>query len=384
MPRQASWPPRLLRHKSGRARVYWKNRDYWFGRYGSREANEAYAEFVRAGPPQGPPKASARRTGLTVAEALERYLAYASGHYRHPDGRQTSEMSYVRAASAVLLAICPALKAEQFRGRALKEAREAMVKKGWCRSNVNHHVNVLKRVWKWLCSEELVTAEAYGSVRSVEALKRGRTQARESPRVLPAPPEHVEAALPYLSPHLEVAARLQLLTACRPGEALALDPAHLERREGVWLWRPAAHKTAHHGKERLILVGPRAQALLAPLLATHEGGPLLSPRASEQLRRLRVRQGAPTPRRSCLAGRYDLADAYDGEAYSKAVGRACDWAGVPRWRPNQLRHTAATLLAEEFGPLVAQTILGHANLRTSEVYIERDLSAALAAIAKAG
>jgi hypothetical protein len=179
MSRPASWPPRLLRHKSGRARVFWKGRDYWFGRYGTKEADEAYAEFVRTGPPQGrQTPGKARRTGLTVAEALERYQAYARGHYRHPDGTPTSEMNYVRAASAVLLAACPALKAEQFRGRALKEAREAMAAKGWCRSNVNHHVNVIKRIWKWLCSEELVTAEAYGGVRSVEALKRGRTRRR--------------------------------------------------------------------------------------------------------------------------------------------------------------------------------------------------------------
>jgi integrase len=97
-----------------------------------------------------------------------------------------------------------------------------------------------------------------------------------------------------------------------------------------------------------------------------------------------VRQGAPTPRRSRLAGRYDLGERYDGEAYSKAVGRACDWAGVPRWAPNQLRHSAATLLAEEFGPLVAQTILGHASLRTTEIYAARSLEGAIAAIAKTG
>lgn len=384
MGRPASWPPRLTRHKSGRARVSWKNRDYWFGKYGTKEADEAYAEFVRAGPPQGEAAPKPRRTGLTVAEAVERYEQYAERHYRHPDGRETSEMSYVRAASAVLLAACPALKAEAFRGRALKGARDEMVRKGWCRTNVNHHANVVKRMWKWLASEELVSAEAYGSVRSVEALKRGRTEARESPRVLPAPLSHVEAALPFLSPHLEVAARLQLLTACRPGEALALDPAEVERRPGVWLWTPEKHKTAHHGRRRVILVGPQAQALLAPLLASHPGGVLFSPARSEALRRLRVRQGAPTPRRLCLAGRYDLGECYDGVAYSKAVGRACDRAEVPRWTPNQLRHSAATALAERFGWEVTRLVLGHSSVSVTRVYVEDQLPKAIDAIAKAG
>lgn len=388
MPRQAQWPPPIHRTVRGAARVRIAGHDHYLGAYGSEEAAREFARLIKDGPPEPGEDWGKRKKPrpLTVAEAVERYDAFADVHYRHPDdGRSTSEIAYVRAAGKVLLAVCPAMKADDFRGKALKAARDAMVAKGWCRTNVNHHVNVVKRMWKWLASEELVSAEAYGSLRAVEALKAGRTTARESPRVRPAPPDHVEAALAYLTPHLQAAVRLQVYTACRPGEALAFDPAHVERREGgVWLWRPARHKTQHHGKERLILVGPRAQAVLLPLLATHVSGPLFSPRRSEALRRAAIRAGARTPRPTPLAGRYPQGDRFDGIAYARAVTRACARAEVPRWRPNQLRHAAATLLAAEFGPVVAQTILGHSHLRTTEVYAERDLAAALAAVGKAG
>lgn len=381
MGRKASWPPRIQCHPSGQARVRIKGKDVWLGRHGSKEAAERYAELVRAGEPQP------RTRALTVAEAVERYDDYARSHYVKPDGTPTSEVAYVVRALGVLLAVCPAMRAEDFRGVMLKKARDEMVKRGWCRTNTNHHVNVIKRAWKWLLAEELITAESYASVRAVEALKAGRTSAPEREKVRPAVEADVLATLPFLSPHLRAVVRLQLATACRPGEAVALDPDEIEYAEPVWLWRPQAHKTAYRGKGKLILVGPRAQEVLAPLLDAHEGGFLFGPKKSEALRRAEVRAASATPRRTSLAGRPGrpwLSDFYGPLAYTKAVARACERAGVPHWSPGRLRHLAGTLLAAEFGPIVAQTIMGHANLRTTEIYCERDLKPALAAILKVG
>lgn len=384
MPREAQWPPRIQLHrKSGQARVRVNRQDYYLGPFGSDEAARKYAELVA----RGRPEPGARPPGphrLTVAEAAELYERHAEAYYRKPDGRPTGEMGYVRAACRALLDVCPRMPAEEFRARALKEVREHMVKKGWCRRNVNHHTNTVKRVWKWLCSEELVPAECHASLRAVEALKAGRTAAPERPRVPPADPAHVEATLPHLTPHLAAAARVQLYSACRPGEALALDPAEVERAGEVWLWRPESHKTAYRGKGKLILLGPKAQAVLLPLLEAHPGGLLFSPRRSEALRRAAVRAGARSPRRSPLAGRHPVGDRYTVEAYDKAIGRACRSAGVPHWNANQLRHLAATVLAAKYGPVVAQTILGHANLRTTEVYAEVSLPPAVAAVAETG
>lgn len=43
--------------------------------------------------------------------------------------------------------------------------------------------------------------------------------------------------------------------------------AHIiERDEGVWRYRPRKHKTEHRGRERVVLLGPRAQAVIAPFL----------------------------------------------------------------------------------------------------------------------
>jgi integrase len=61
----------------------------------------------------------------------------------------------------------------------------------------------------------------------------------------------------------------------------------------------------------------------------------------------------------------------------QAIHRAADKAGVPRWNPNQLRHARATLLRKLKGIEAARVQLGHAAVKTTEIYAERDLEAAM-------
>lgn len=63
---------------------------------------------------------------------------------------------------------------------------------------------------------------------------------------------------------------------------------------------------------------------------------------------------------------------YNDETYCRAVKRACLRAGVPKWTPNQLRHTAATLIRENYGLEAAKIILGHQSAVTTEIYAEKD------------
>ena len=109
----------------------------------------------------------------------------------------------------------------------------------------------------------------------------------------------------------------------------------------VWEYRPTAHKTEHHGKARIIMIGPRAQAVLAPWL--DGDGPIF--------------------------GRLVA-------SYRRAIHRGCDRAGIPRWSPNRLRHTAATMIRRDFGLEAGAVVLGHAKIETTQVYAERDLGRA--------
>jgi len=85
-------------------------------------------------------------------------------------------------------------------------------------------------------------------------------------------------------------------------------------------------------------------------------------------------------------------DRYDKNSYGWAVRRACDQADqsahkkqpqiasekrlMPRWHPNQLRHTAATEIRRTFGLEAAQVCLGHLRADVTQLYAERNQSLA--------
>jgi len=49
-------------------------------------------------------------------------------------------------------------------------------------------------------------------------------------------------------------------------------------------------------------------------------------------------------------------------------------AGV--WSPNQLRHSRATQILEQFGIEAAGTVLGHSGLEVTQIYAEKNFGEA--------
>jgi uncharacterized protein (TIGR02996 family) len=264
--------------------------------------------------------------------------------------------------------------------------------------------------------------------------------------VKPVPAEHVAATLPHLAPHPRAMAELQLLTGMRPGEAAALRFEEIDRAGDVWLFRPARHKTAHRGKERVIAIGPKARAALVAFLlragtppagfghvepnnpahrdarlvmadAYQEAGRdrdaellrdvgravvvvegcVLDPRAlvfspaesqAERFRALRAARKSKVPpsqmnRRKARPARKP-GGAYTTAAYGYAVRKAAEKAGVPAWHPNQLRHSFATAVRRLHGLEAAQVLLGHARADVTQLYSERNLALAVRVAAAMG
>jgi integrase len=57
---------------------------------------------------------------------------------------------------------------------------------------------------------------------------------------------------------------------------------------------------------------------------------------------------------------------------------------VPDWRPNQLRHRAATMASESMDRSHAAAFLGHAGLDTIGVYVEQEMVKAALTWTEAG
>ncbi len=125
----------------------------------------------------------------------------------------------------------------------------------------------IKRAFRWAVSEELCPPAVLQGLLSVTGLRRGRSQARETQPIAPVDERTVAATLPYLPPVVRDMVELQRLVGCRPGELCSLRPCEVKRSGQVWICAPASHKTEHHGRDRLIFIGPRAQQIIEPYLA---------------------------------------------------------------------------------------------------------------------
>ena len=170
----------------------------------------------------------------------------------------------------------------------------------------------------------------------------------------------------------------------------------VDRSGKVWRYQPRRHKTSHFGKERVVQLGPKAQAVLKPWLRLDPEGSIFSPTESERQRanrRRRERKSRVQPsqqlRAELQAGRAEARARAPGEvytvaAYRRAVDRACVEAKVTSWAPSRLRHNAAERIRREYGLETARCLLGHSDIRTTQYYSSMDEAKAAEAAARLG
>jgi integrase len=403
MARPRSIPSYRLHRQSGQAVVTLTDglggrRDVLLGQYGTAASRAEYARVLAEWEATGRslPCPPAPASHLTVNELILAYWKHAEVYYGF-DGERGDE-GCLRSALRILRETYGHTQAADFGPLALKACRQQMVGKGWSRNYTNAQVDRIRRMFRWAASEELLPNSVYLELKAVPGLRRGKTEAREMARVMPANPEHVEAALPYMPTAVQGMVRFQQLTGCRPAEACLLRAIDLDRSNpACWVYRPGSdqgshgeHKTAHHGHDRVILIGPRAQELIRAYLKTDLHAYLFCPMDATQERNEKVRARRKTPVASGehrgqrkLQPRRVPGGRYTVRVYARAIARACRKAGVPEWGPNRLRHSRATEL-RPYGLDVVKTILGHSKVETSQVYAEKDLAAAMELIAKIG
>ena len=166
----------------------------------------------------------------------------------------------------------------------------------------------------------------------------------------------------------------------------------------MWAYRPQSHKAEHHGRERVIFIGPKAQAILLPYLLRDAQTCCFSPAESEKARKAETRacrktkvQPSQRDRRKARPKRKPR-DHYTKDSYNRAIRRAVARANkgragedaVARWTPNQLRHKAGTEIRRQYGLEAAQVTLGHARADVTQVYAERDFELAKKIMRKIG
>lgn len=400
--------PSYRRHRpTGQAVVTLNGRDVYLGKWNTKASRAEYERLIGEWLAGGRCLPSVDQGGSSVAEVALRFLQHAKGYYVK-DGRPTGELAEYRLVIRLLRQRYGHTEARCFGPLALKALRVSMIEAGLCRGVVNQRTNRIKRIFKWAVGEELVPASVYHGLSAVEGLRRGRTTAPDPRPVAPVEDSVVEATLPQLSEVLVDMVRFQRHTGCRPAEVCLLRPSDVDTTGDVWLYQPESHKTEHHGRSRIIAIGPKAQDVLRRYLLRPADAYCFAPAESERKRRAQRHVERKTPlsygnrpgtnrkrRRKREPG-----NRYTPDSYRRAIHRAVESTNtkrqketgvtgaeselLPKWSPNQLRHTAATEIRRQFGLEAAQVALGHAQANVTQVYAERDLRLATEVARKIG
>jgi integrase len=312
MPRLTNSHPRYRRHKaSGQAVVTLNGTDIYLGPYGTKASRTEYdrmiGEWLAAG--RHLPSSQLSNSDLTIVEILARYWRFASKHYCK-DGEPTKEIDNIKCAAAPLKRLYGNTRAAKFGPLALKALQQRMIEDDLSRGVINGRIGRIKRIFRWAVSEQLCAPSVLHGLQSVMGRQRGRTDARETAPVAPVSDSVVEATLPHLPEVVADMVRLQWLVGCRPGEIRGLRPCDIDRSAEVWVYRPASHKTQHHGRARTIFIGPKAQEILRPYLLRDAETRCFTPIDSERRRKRELRERRKTPvqpsRPAVICGTVDM------------------------------------------------------------------------------
>jgi site-specific recombinase XerD len=387
-------PSYRLHRPTGLAVVTIDGRDVYLGKHGTPESRAEYDRQIArwlANGRRGDPRSDA-----SVVELMARYVRHADSYYVK-DGRPTGEPGMVRLSLRPLARLYGDTPAKDFGPTALKAVRQAHIDAGLCRNEVNRRAQHVVRFFRWCVENELVPSAVLHALKAVPGLKRGRCDVRESEPVRAVADAAVDAIRPHVSRQVWAMVELQRLTGMRPGEAILMRTMDLDVTGPVWEYVPGRHKTEHHGRERRVYLGPKAQEVVRPWLRADLAAYLFSPAEAEA-----ERMGRPA--RPGLGARYTV------RSYHKSIARGCDrahphptlegvakdeltpdraadlkeWRRAHRWHPNRLRHNAATRLRREFGLDVARVILGHSSPAVTEVYAEVDRAKAVDVMGRVG
>jgi integrase len=391
--------PSLRLHKpSGQSVVTLQGRDYYLGPHGSLESKGAYdaliANYLARGrvAPHRVEVTDDPSEAMTVSEVMLAYLRHVEKYYVLPDGRPTSQVALVKLALKVVRRLHGDDPAASFGPLALLACQAEFVTQGLARSEVNRRVRLVRQFIRWAVSRELVPGSLAHALEAVEPLRNGRSEAHETDPVRPVPDDLVDRTIPLLPQVVAAMVQVQRLTGMRPQEIVQITTGDIDRSAAVWEFKPKHHKNACRGKHRVVMIGPRAQSILEPWLRPDAPElPLFSPldrMADLSIERRAARKSRVTPSQRARKPNPERSrpprDRYTTCSYRRAIQRACVAAGIDEWSPNQLRHSAATMIRTHVGIDAASTVLGHASPDTTLIYAERNLDLARETMARLG
>lgn len=167
--RDPSYIPKPTRHRSGQAVVRLNGRDFYLGKFGSPAARGEYERLIAEW------LANGRRTPrdeLTVNDLILGFLEHAVAYYKKA-GDKSGEIGGIKDALKIVKRLHGRNPAVEFGPKALNAVRTEMIKAGWCRKDINHQIDRVRRMFRWATEEELVPGTVYHALKAVKGIRKG-------------------------------------------------------------------------------------------------------------------------------------------------------------------------------------------------------------------
>jgi hypothetical protein len=166
--------PPVMKQDRSYAVVYINGRKIFLGKWGSVEADTEYrrilAEWV-----SNPVSPGTKSNGLaTIDELALAFLKWAKEYHEY------RTYHCFKTAIEAMLELYGGISIRDFGCRKLTTLQSLFISKGYARTQVNRFVCCIKRVFSWGVKEELVPVEIANALKHVDALRKGKTKAKEN------------------------------------------------------------------------------------------------------------------------------------------------------------------------------------------------------------
>ena len=395
--------PNYRLHKAtGQAFVELGGRRFYLGKHGSKASRELYeqriAEHLANGRRLPPTKTMA---SISCQELAVHYIEWAEKHHV----KQPKSFRHCKKAMSFLVKHYGKVSVDEFSARSLLYLQDHIVNSPnerngspLTRNTVNRYVGLIKQAFKFGAKFGWVEPSTHCALQVVDQLRKGHTTAPDNPDIKPVDPDVFEKTLANLPKRVADMCRIQRNSTMRPQDVCNLRMCDIDRSGDVWIYRPPNHKTSYLGEVLTKYIGKQGQAILADYLVEKENAPeayLFQPKDTVRDRNVERRKNRKTLNKK---GDVQLSqqnrrkenpkrapgEKYTTESYNKAIGAACQKAGVPHWTVNQIRHLSATEIRKEHGLEAAQIMCGHKRASTTEIYAEVDHGAGIEIARKFG
>lgn len=349
MPKKTKQPKYTLHKASGNAIVRINGKQIYLGKYDSPESFDAYDRAILQWKQEND---FSGKHSTTIGQLCLAFMEHAEEFYVDADGKPTGEADNFRNSLKLLIRQFRSVPCSEFGPRRLIQLQQDLSKKH-VRTQTNKMVSRIRMVFKFGVMREMVPVDVLTALQAVPGLRKGRGKVKEARPVVPVPDDDFNGAVKLMTTNVAGICRMLYLTGARVSEIRTMRVGDIDTSGKVWLLKPGKHKNAWRGKDRVVFIGPKAQAVLMPFIgdATQADLYVFRPR--------------------------DENEPYTLKGLGWSIRRACKRAKVNHWSPGQLRHNTATNLNKQYGDIDAsRVILGHSEKNTTQIYAERDHSRA--------